>query len=307
MRINFLYRAGGGFSWSFGIGFANALKKLGHEVNSYEERYLKTMGSMRNADYSGLLNFLKTPTDCLMVVGGDKYYPLFTDSEIFDYVKNLTIPKVIFLFEDMFSLRRVELRYRKSLPLWSHIFLFEELNESPIRELTSAKIFWIPSFVDTEKFKPLDIPEINDCAFFGHLYKYSPRLETFYYIGQRIKLTYRKYSEIDEYVKAINQTKIVLALPSYFKSGSSYEAMACGKLIICPAVGENRLKAQSLFEDKKHLAYYRTKEEALDLIKYYLEHEEERKKIGESARQEIVSKHNTDVRAKEIMDKLRES
>lgn len=39
-------------------------------------------------------------------------------------------------------------------------------------------------------------------------------------------------------------------------------------------------KSELLYEDFKYLRYFNTNEECIELIKYYLEHEEERKQIS---------------------------
>ena len=54
------------------------------------------------------------------------------------------------------------------------------------------------------------------------------------------------------------------------------------------------------FEPEVHFTYYTGKEEAVEKINYYLQHEEERKKIVENASQLIYKEHSYEVRLMEI-------
>lgn len=46
-----------------------------------------------------------------------------------------------------------------------------------------------------------------------------------------------------------------------------------------------------MYEDKKHLVYFKTPEEAIGLIEYYLHYEEERKQIAEQGKQYVLKNH----------------
>lgn len=57
-----------------------------------------------------------------------------------------------------------------------------------------------------------------------------------------------------------------------------------------------------LFEDGKHLVMYKTMDEAVDKMKYYLQHDSEREAIAEEGFKEVRSKHTFFHRAKQVMD-----
>lgn len=66
-----------------------------------------------------------------------------------------------------------------------------------------------------------------------------------------------------------------------------FEAMAAGALLITdPAAG-----LEDLFTDREHLVVYRGRPELFDLIQYYLGHDEERARIAEQGRAEVLAKH----------------
>ena len=75
MKINFIYRRGGAFPWSMGQGMENAIKELGHEVNTF----IAEKDSVRQIpSYDKFFEFIKTPCDLLLVMGGgDKYYSFY--------------------------------------------------------------------------------------------------------------------------------------------------------------------------------------------------------------------------------------
>jgi len=53
---------------------------------------------------------------------------------------------------------------------------------------------------------------------------------------------------------------------------------------------------ETFFDNKKHLAWFNSVPEALDLIAYYLEHEKDRETIAEAGRDEILKRHTWDAR-----------
>jgi len=46
-----------------------------------------------------------------------------------------------------------------------------------------------------------------------------------------------------------------------------------------------------MYQDKKHLVYFKSPEEAISLIDYYLHHEDERKQIAEQGREYVLKNH----------------
>ena len=75
------------------------------------------------------------------------------------------------------------------------------------------------------------------------------------------------------------------------------ECMACGAFHLTHYVPG----LEEMFENKKHLVWFHSVPEAIELIKYYLTHDEERERIAEAGRQEIVANHNWDIRIAELM------
>src|SRR3990167_2596550 len=117
-------------------------------------------------------------------------------------------------------------------------------------------------------------------------------------------MTVGLYEGIPNYVMGINQTKVLMGIPTVMMGFPQRitETMACGKLLIQKRPPSSFKISQQLFEDKKHIVFFDTMEEAVELAKYYLEHEDERKEIGENARKEILEKHTILIRAREFIN-----
>ncbi|HNT86349.1 MAG TPA: glycosyltransferase [Candidatus Hydrogenedentes bacterium] len=80
-----------------------------------------------------------------------------------------------------------------------------------------------------------------------------------------------------------------------------FEGMASGALVITDEADG----LEDLFQDRKHLVVYRNDDELLDLIAYYLEHEDERARIAETGLACVLGEHTYSHRVREILDTTR--
>ncbi|MCL1985093.1 MAG: glycosyltransferase [Betaproteobacteria bacterium] len=83
------------------------------------------------------------------------------------------------------------------------------------------------------------------------------------------------------------------------------------RLFDVPAAGsfvltDWRDQTESLFEPGKELIYYREPEEAPELIRYFLAHPEERRRIVQAARTRVLAEHTWTHRVQNILTRLRE-
>lgn len=79
----------------------------------------------------------------------------------------------------------------------------------------------------------------------------------------------------------------------------TFEALATGAFLLTEEVPY----LDELFENKKHLVTYKTMDEAVELAKYYLAHEEEREVIAKAGHDEVLAKHTYQHRWQFISDK----
>ena len=102
-----------------------------------------------------------------------------------------------------------------------------------------------------------------------------------------------------------NSTKIVLedcmaqCRPWGCINSRTFEAMACGALVVSNEVPE----LKDIFPTE--ILTYRDERELEEILAFYLTHEEERKRLGDSAREAILNAHTFAHRAKELRRHLR--
>jgi len=149
---------------------------------------------------------------------------------------------------------------------------------------------------NTNHFKPLDVEKIYDVSFIG-----SPlpsRVEYIEYLidnGIKVKLwgngwyNYPEFSGIyegplksEDIHKVVNQTKINLGFTKNYDNiphfkGRIFDVYACKSFQLVDYYSEYK----KYFKENKEIVFFRSKEELLEKIKYYLKNENEMKKIAE--------------------------
>ena len=112
----------------------------------------------------------------------------------------------------------------------------------------------------------------------------------------------------EEFAEACSAAKITLGYNAvnnvymYASWRRPLNSMACGAFHVTsyfPGLEE-------IFENSKHLVWFNSIPEAIELIQYYLNHDKEREKIAETGRQEVVSHHTWNVRIKEMLGYVKE-
>src|SRR3990167_259404 len=300
MRINFIYRHGAVWPWSMGLGFERALKELGHEVSTFIAQ--KDSGYQMN-QVDEMAEFIKTPCDLFIVMGGgDKYAQFNYDTKARKALQEIKVPKLAYFMEGMESRTITKIKYESTVLLWTHILTCNETDVETLKAMGCPNVAYAPGWVDTDMFYPMEIKETNDVQFIGYVHKH--RKEYVDYFTEHLGMTVGFYESIPDYVRGINQTKILMGIPTVMMGFPQRvtETIACGKLLLQKRPPSSFKISQNLFEDRKHIVFFDSMEEAVELAKYYLEHEDERKKIGENARQEILEKHTILTRTREFIN-----
>jgi glycosyltransferase involved in cell wall biosynthesis len=115
-----------------------------------------------------------------------------------------------------------------------------------------------------------------------------------------------------EYAKAIRLSKINLGLLFEGNSDGAAADVITSRSFHIPASGgfmlhERTEEAESFFEDGTECAFFRGSEELAEKIRYYLEHEDERRQIAEAGcRRCQTSGYSIDDRAAAVIEKYRE-
>ena len=77
-----------------------------------------------------------------------------------------------------------------------------------------------------------------------------------------------------------------------------FEATGSGALLVT----DWKINLHEMFKPGKEVIAYRTPEECAELIRYYLEHEEERDEIARAGQQRVLKEHTTYQRMQELVD-----
>jgi glycosyltransferase involved in cell wall biosynthesis len=102
-----------------------------------------------------------------------------------------------------------------------------------------------------------------------------------------------------------NASKIVISINNFndiykYFSGRQLIAMATGSLVLSSYVPG----LEEYFINKKHLVWFHTVEECVELAKYYIKHPKEAEEIGRQARKIILEEHTFDKRIEELAKRL---
>lgn len=117
-------------------------------------------------------------------------------------------------------------------------------------------------------------------------------------------LDFPKISGID-YLYAISGARIGVSINainnvSLYHSDRFTHYSACGSLVLAKRVPDT----EQLMEDHKHVRYFDTEEECIELINWYLEHEKERQIIADAGMAHCHDNYNAQQIAKYILDAL---
>jgi hypothetical protein len=106
----------------------------------------------------------------------------------------------------------------------------------------------------------------------------------------------------EEYAKAAQLSKIFLAfdaLPNIRKSMSArmYTAVGCGAFYLCQHVEG----IEEVLVPGKEIVTFRSEQEMIDMIRYYLKNDKERKRIAETGRDRILKDHTYEIRTRDML------
>jgi|GEM_PF-1187337 len=112
----------------------------------------------------------------------------------------------------------------------------------------------------------------------------------------------------EELANVCKQSKIILDIKSYEFclnvegnfSDRVFITLGFGGFLISQKVPGMEI----IFEDRKHLVYFNTKEELFELIEYYLTHEEERQLIAYQGKKYVQQNHTYRIRMQQILDEV---
>ena len=115
-----------------------------------------------------------------------------------------------------------------------------------------------------------------------------------------------RYTQINEnYYKTMKTSKIIVtANPATFEGDTRlWQALMTGNLVLCDKMVLPHILKYPLIH-KKHIVFYDNPSEVINLIHYYIQHEDERNKIGKEGRDYVLKYHTFDNRLDEILEHI---
>jgi len=224
--------------------------------------------------------------------------------------------KIIFFSEDdMFGKHNQSKYFLSCLPLYNAVFTTKSYNLNPeeLPSLGARKVIFVKQAFDPSIHRPVTINNSDEKSFgsnvsFTGTYESDRRNKLFYladsgikvrvwgngwakYVGQHPTLQIENkpiYEE--EYVKHICASKVNLCflrkINRDLHTSRSFEIPACGGFMLAERTSDH----QELFEEDKEAVFFDINDpkELLAKVRYYLEHDEERKAIAKAGRERCL-------------------
>lgn len=160
----------------------------------------------------------------------------------------------------------------------------------------------------------LELPRVYDVAFLGNLNPHIqrrrlPAVQKILKLrGEGVKVHVSGGVYFEDYNRVHCQSKIV-----YHRGITDqvnmrvFEAMAAGCLVVMQRPADPDDPTTYFFRDREHVVYCDSDDEAIALIRHYLVHDDERRRIAEAGRAKVMREHNyTDVARQLFADVLPE-
>jgi spore maturation protein CgeB len=225
--------------------------------------------------------------------------------------KKFTEMKIIHCCEDdMYAKHNSSVYFKKSIPFFDVIFTTKtyNCNADELPSLGAQRVELFKNCYDSELHKPVDPEECYECdvSFIGTFEE--ERAKDCLYLAEngidvriwgngwdsykgchknlRIEGT-PLYNE--EFVKALCSSKINLCflrkMNRDLQTSRSVEIPACGAFMLAERTHEHL----GLFEEGEEAAFFGSREELLEKVKYYLEFDGERKRIAKMGRERCLA------------------
>jgi len=181
-------------------------------------------------------------------------------------------------------------KIKKQITHYDVVFCAQKEGAEKLFKATKKDIHWLPLGCDLTIHKKNDVSKKHDIGFVGRDAQKFARGKQLRILKQKYcnshigKADYRKMSEIYSGSKIGFNSSIINDI-----NMRVFEIMASGCFLLTNDIKNNGL--QDLFTKGKHLVVYKNDKELLELIDYYLSHEQEREKIALAGYNEVVNNH----------------
>lgn len=215
--------------------------------------------------------------------------------------------------DDMFALHNRSWFYTWGLKYYDIVFTTKSYNCNPdeLPALGAKRVVFVDKAYDRHAHRPVELTRIEmeqigaDVGFIGSYER--ERAESMLYLarkGVKVRIWGTRWDRFphshpnlivehrplygEEYVKGLCATRINLCflrkMNRDLQTDRTMEIPACGAFMLAERTDEHL----RLFEEDKEAVYFSSNEELLEKVRYYLEHEEERKAIALAGRQRCL-------------------
>jgi spore maturation protein CgeB len=320
---------------------ANALRSLGHRVvhlkagqpESFLRWQLYRVG-----------NRLKRPPDLiganrsiLRAVGRDKFDLIWVDKGrtlrpgTLARVRKSAPETVLVSYspDDMMNPSNQSVQYRRSIPLYDLHVTTKSYNVAELSELGAGDVLFIDNAYDPESHRPLALTsdefrkfragvgfvgqfEEERASMMQRLAENDVRVTVWGSDWDRVRrpsgnlLLREEFLDGVDYAKAINATKINLGflrkVNRDLQTTRSIEIPACRAFMLAERTDEHL----GLFEEGEEAEYFSSFDELLRKCRYYLEHEDERRRIaGNGYRRCVRDGYSNEARLERVIEHVR--
>jgi hypothetical protein len=251
-------------------------------------------------DLMGYLQSVKpgwTP-DLFLFIETALWYPLNMDD-----IRRFPCPTACYLI-DTYARFEKHLRFAEN---FDFVFLVERSYVEKFRERGIQNVFWLPVACDPEIHGGRPAEKVHDISFIGSLEGTTPRaqrrVELVEGLRRRFSLHYERCF-LEKMAAVFSQSRLIFNY-CYEEIADKlnmrvFEALASGSMLITNDGEDSAVRL--LFEDGKHLAFYRTEEDLFAKVEYYLQHDEERERIAAEGKAEALRAHTYNHRAAALLE-----
>ncbi|MBI5022029.1 MAG: glycosyltransferase family 1 protein [Ignavibacteriales bacterium] len=269
-----------------------ALEKIGHNVFPFSPDYNLDGWTKcaEDVDVTEIVKNISIPIDLILCVEastGTKFFPKGLDS--------VPAPTAWWGIDN-----HLNYRWHKEYANLFDIGFFaqkEYLHKAQKYGLKNS--FWLPPGCDEEFHRDRNYERIYDVSFVGNL---TPNRKTFFNsLGVPVNLVSGVY--LDKMGEVYSKSKIVLNISAREDLNMRvFEVMCSGALLVTQRIDAG---INELFEEGRHFVFHDIKN-AGKIVRYYLDHPEERVRIADAGKEIAVSENTYAKRVETILAKVKE-
>ncbi len=266
------------YPWGTENFIYKALIALGHEVIDVDCR----------RDYDIIGELINQPADLIITYKGSGINPRL--------IEMLSSPAILWYPDDVLIMPHAQEDLRYGGYAYDHVYYVNQAGLDTLRHMGISHCSFLPVATDPAVYRYLPGTEKKyDVVFVGNIYPNRRDLL------ERLKKRFNVFATkafMEDMVRIFNEAKIVLNL-GVGNNGYNlrvFEALGCRSFLLSNEINREDM----LFEDRKHLVYF-NENTIEDLIRYYLDHDEEREAIAENGYREVCAKHTFKHRVNQML------